>query len=76
VTILFGSAVTLFAVLLSDLATKRYMSVRESLVLFATAVLESVGYRQVNAWWGCVGTAQALRGGHGWGVMKRRAFET
>jgi cellulose synthase/poly-beta-1,6-N-acetylglucosamine synthase-like glycosyltransferase len=75
VSILTGLAVTLLAVLMSDVATRRYMGGRDLVLLVVVALLESVGYRQTNAWWGCVGTAQALSGRGGWGAMKRRAFE-
>jgi tetratricopeptide (TPR) repeat protein len=36
-------------------------------------IFEGFG-QQLNAWWGCVGTVQALTGKGGWGPMKRRAF--
>ena len=62
------------AVFLSDLGTRRYLSGRDLALLLATAVLENVGYRQLNSWWGCVGTVQAVTGKGGWGPMTRRAF--
>jgi len=75
VSVMFGTAATLMAVLLSDIATGRYMQGRDLALLFATVLLENCGYRQMNSWWGCVGTMQALTGrGGAWGVMKRRAF--
>jgi hypothetical protein len=43
-------------------------------LLIAVAILESIGYRQLNAVWGCIGTIQAMTGKGGWGTMKRRAF--
>jgi cellulose synthase/poly-beta-1,6-N-acetylglucosamine synthase-like glycosyltransferase len=73
-SILFGAAATLLAVLLSDVLTGRYMRGRDLMMLVAIAVFENFGYRQVNAWWGCVGTYQAMTGKGGWGAMKRRAF--
>ena len=73
-SILFGTAATFVAVFLSDIATRRYMSVRDLAILLAAAVLENAGYRQLNTWWGCVGTVQAMTGKHGWGTMTRRAF--
>jgi cellulose synthase/poly-beta-1,6-N-acetylglucosamine synthase-like glycosyltransferase len=77
VSILFGIAVTLVAVLLSDIATRRYMQGRDLALLIAVVLLENVGYRQVVSWWGVVGSIQSLTGtGGGWGVMKRRAFAT
>jgi len=76
VSILFGTASTLLAVLLSDIATRRYMRGRDLILLVAAAILENCGYRQLNSLWGCVGTFQAITGKGGWGVMKRRAFES
>jgi GT2 family glycosyltransferase len=39
------------------------------------AFCENYGYRQLNGWWGAVGTFQAVTGiGAGWGTMKRRSF--
>jgi cellulose synthase/poly-beta-1,6-N-acetylglucosamine synthase-like glycosyltransferase len=74
ISVLFGAATTLLAVLLSDLTARRYLRGRDLALLCAAAVLENVGYRQLNSWWGCVGTFQALTGKGGWGPMKRRAF--
>jgi cellulose synthase/poly-beta-1,6-N-acetylglucosamine synthase-like glycosyltransferase len=75
ISVMFGAAVTLVAVLLSDVATRRYMTGRDLVLLVAVVLLESCGYRQLNSWWGCVGTFQALSGKGGWGVMQRRAFK-
>lgn len=75
VSVLFGVAVTLLAVLLSDLATGRYMSGRDLRLLVVVALLENLGYRQLNSWWGCLGTVQAFTGQHGWGVIRRQVFD-
>jgi cellulose synthase/poly-beta-1,6-N-acetylglucosamine synthase-like glycosyltransferase len=74
VSVLLGAAVTLLAVLLSDVTSRQYVQGRDLALLVAVAILESFGYRQVNSLWGCVGTVQALTGKGGWGSMKRRAF--
>jgi cellulose synthase/poly-beta-1,6-N-acetylglucosamine synthase-like glycosyltransferase len=74
VSFLFGAAVTLVAIFLSDLATRRYLRGRDLALLIAAAILENLGYRQLNSWWGCVGTVQAITGKGGWGPMTRRAF--
>jgi cellulose synthase/poly-beta-1,6-N-acetylglucosamine synthase-like glycosyltransferase len=74
VSLLFGAASTLLAVLLSDVATRRYMRGRDLALLLTIAVVENFGYRQMNTWWGCVGTIQAMTGKQGWGAMKRRSF--
>jgi cellulose synthase/poly-beta-1,6-N-acetylglucosamine synthase-like glycosyltransferase len=75
VSVLLSMAVTFVAVLLSDVATRRYMRGRDLVPLLETIALEHCGYRQVNSWWACVGTVQALSGKGGWGTMKRRSFE-
>ena len=74
VSVLFGVAVTLLAVLLNDVTSRRYMRGRDLVLLVAVAILESFGYRQLNSLWGCVGTVQAMTGKGGWGSMKRKAF--
>jgi len=74
VSLLFGASTTLIAVFLSDVGTGRYLRGRDLAILLTAAVLENVGYRQLNAWWGCVGTAQAAAGKKGWGAMTRKAF--
>jgi len=71
---LFGVAVTLLAVLLNDVTSRRYMRAGELALLLAIAILESFGYRQLNSLWGCVGTVQAMTGKGGWGSMKRKTF--
>jgi hypothetical protein len=75
VSIMLGTSVTLMAVLLSDVATGRYTKGRDLALLVAAVLLENCGYRQMNSWWGCVGTVQAPSGTGGWGVMKRRGFD-
>jgi hypothetical protein len=74
VSVLFGVAVTLLAVLLNDVTSRQYMRGRDLALLAAVATLESFGYRQLNSLWGCVGTVQAMTGKGGWGSMKRKAF--
>lgn len=74
IVLLFGTAVTLLAVLMSDVATRRYLRGADLVLLVVVALTECFGYRQVNAWWACVGTVQALTGKSGWGPMTRRAF--
>jgi cellulose synthase/poly-beta-1,6-N-acetylglucosamine synthase-like glycosyltransferase len=74
-TIMLGTAVTLLALLLSDVATRRYMRGGDLARFVAVVLIECVGYRQLMSWWGCVGTVQALTGTGGWGAIKRRAFQ-
>jgi cellulose synthase/poly-beta-1,6-N-acetylglucosamine synthase-like glycosyltransferase len=72
-----------FAVLLSSLALMLeeisfhiYPRYRDLLILFAVAILENFGYRQINVIWRLQGTWQWLRGKQGgWGVMQRKGME-
>ena len=66
-SILFGAATTLVSVFLSDVSTRKYPGLRDLGLIAASAILENAGYRQLNSWWGCVGTVQAMTGKGGWG---------
>jgi cellulose synthase/poly-beta-1,6-N-acetylglucosamine synthase-like glycosyltransferase len=69
-----GMASTLLAVLLNDLALRRYTRPRELLGLLAAVAFEGFGYAQMNSVLSCIATVQAARGKGGWGTMKRRQF--
>ena len=73
-SILFGAATTLVSVFLSDVSARKYLRMGDLGLIVASAILEHAGYRQVNSWWGCVGTVQAMTGKGGWGPMTRKAF--
>jgi cellulose synthase/poly-beta-1,6-N-acetylglucosamine synthase-like glycosyltransferase len=75
IAVLCGTAVTFVAVLMSDVVTRKYMRRGDLALLVAVVVLENCGYRQLNAWWGLVGTLPSNTGRGGGGVMKRKAFE-
>ena len=74
-SVFFGIAVTLLAVLLNDVTSRRYMRGPDLVLFLAVAILENVGYRQLNSFWGCIGTWQSMTGKGGWGTMKRTAFQ-
>jgi cellulose synthase/poly-beta-1,6-N-acetylglucosamine synthase-like glycosyltransferase len=69
--VLLSAATTFAAVLLDDLIARRYPRARELAALGLAALVENLGYRQLLAWWGCVGTWQTARGTGGWGAIKR-----
>ena len=77
-SVLLSAACSFFAVLLNDLAFRRYRRPQDLVVLFMAAFAENVGYRQLVAWWKCVGTWQMLSGGGGgsWGSIKRKTLAT
>jgi hypothetical protein len=70
--VLLSAASSFLAVLLDDVTGRRYLRAREVSALGLSAFLENFGYRQITAWWGCVGTWQMLRGQGGWGSIKRK----
>jgi len=74
VSVLFGVATTLLAVLLNDVTARRYMRGPDLALLVVVAILEGFGYRQINSIWGCIGTFKALTGTGGWGAMNKTAF--
>jgi len=74
VSALFGASTTLIAVSLNDSVSRSYARTSDLAWLFVAALLENAGYRQMNAWWGLVGTVQVMTGKGGWGSMTRRAF--
>ncbi|NNM35356.1 MAG: glycosyltransferase family 2 protein [Gemmatimonadetes bacterium] len=73
-SVLLGVVMSLSAVVLEELAFGRYSSRRDLLWLFALAVLENLGYRQLNMVWRLKGLVRAIRGAQGWGRMERRGF--
>jgi cellulose synthase/poly-beta-1,6-N-acetylglucosamine synthase-like glycosyltransferase len=69
-----GTASTLLAVIINDFVMRRYARPRDFVSLMTVVIGENFGYLQLNSWWGCVGTVEALRGKTGWGTIKRRTF--
>ncbi len=47
---------------------------RDRLMLLLWGVLESLGYRQLTAFWRIRGRARHLRGHADWGAMEREGF--
>lgn len=74
VAIVLGIALSIAAVGLEELSFRRYPHLRDLLALFALAVLEGVGYRQISTLWRARGLVSALRRKKGWGEMTRKGF--
>lgn len=67
-----GVVLSTSALLLEELSFHVYPGLRSTLVLFAVAILENFGYRQLNAVWRLVGLLRWLGGGKAkWGEMRR-----
>jgi len=68
-----GVVLSTSALLLEELSFHVYPGLRSTLALFAVAVLENFGYRQLNALWRLIGLARwATRRRASWGEMRRR----
>lgn len=76
VSTLFGMALSVGAVLLEELTTRKYPCVRDLFSLLVAAAVESFGYRQLTAWWRLEGLVDSIRGKKGWGQMERKGFAT
>jgi cellulose synthase/poly-beta-1,6-N-acetylglucosamine synthase-like glycosyltransferase len=72
VAIGMGILLSVNGLLLETLSFRVYARKRDMLLMFAMAVLENLGYRQLNTLWRCRGMWQWFsRRKHNWGVMRR-----
>ena len=75
IAVAFGVLLSGFALLIEEMSFHVYSRKRDTLRLFAAAVLENLGYRQLNLVWRLAGTWQWLRGKKkAWGAMPRRGI--
>ncbi len=69
-----GIVLSTSALLLEELSFHMYPGLRSTLALFAVAIVENFGYRQLNAVWRLIGLVQWLSGRRAsWGEMRRQA---
>ena len=73
-SIVFGMILSVFAVLLEELTTRRYQRVSDVLLLVLFALLENIGFRQMHAWWRLKGLVDYLKGSKEWGEMVRKGI--
>lgn len=71
----FGMALSVAAIALEELIFRRYGRFQDLLRLVGLALIEGLGYRQLNSWWRIRGTISYFRGITEWGVMVRRGFD-
>jgi cellulose synthase/poly-beta-1,6-N-acetylglucosamine synthase-like glycosyltransferase len=71
-SLIYGALVSVLAVLLEDLAFRRYPRLRDLGLLLGGAILENLGYRQLTVWWRVRAFWEYFRGDLSWGVMERR----
>jgi cellulose synthase/poly-beta-1,6-N-acetylglucosamine synthase-like glycosyltransferase len=75
VSILIWILLSFCAVLLEEYALRRYERDADIAKLILYSVFESLGYRQLNAFWGCRALVDLARKKQGWGSMPRRGLE-
>ncbi len=74
VAFVLGVALSIAAVSLEELSFRRYPRFKDLLQLFALAVIENFGYRQLNIFWRVKGVFTYLSGSHSWGKMEHKGF--
>lgn len=70
----YGVLLSVASVVLEELTLRRYPKVRHLLILIASAVLESLGFRQLLTVWRAGAFLDVLRKTKGWGRMERKGF--
>jgi cellulose synthase/poly-beta-1,6-N-acetylglucosamine synthase-like glycosyltransferase len=70
--IMYMVLVSALAVLLEDMAFRRYPSFRDLGRLLIGAMLENFGFRQVTVWWRVRAFWEYWRGDLSWGAMERK----
>ncbi|MCS3685907.1 hypothetical protein GGP76_003288 [Salinibacter ruber] len=69
-------ALSLSAVTLEELTFRRYEKTADFAQLLFLPVVETFGYRQINAWWRVRGLWSYFRGNKEWGAMERAGFDS
>jgi len=73
--IVLGIVLSMGSLVLEELSFRRYHKIHHLVILFAYAVLENFGYRQLNTWWRFKGCLDYIVGKRGWGKMERKGFQ-
>jgi cellulose synthase/poly-beta-1,6-N-acetylglucosamine synthase-like glycosyltransferase len=75
VSFLLSVLLSIAAIMLEEYAVRRHERSRDIGRLVLYAVLENFGYRQLTAFYRCLGTFDLIRGRKDWGEMQRRGLE-
>ena len=76
VAVLYSILVSIAAIMLEEFAFRRYAKIQDLIRLGILAIIENVGYRQLNNWWRLRGLWDAFRGRSDWGEMTRKGMST
>jgi cellulose synthase/poly-beta-1,6-N-acetylglucosamine synthase-like glycosyltransferase len=71
----FGVFVSVASLVLEEIQLRRLPRARDLAILTLVAMLENLGYRQLNNFWRIRGWWQFLRKREGWGEMVRKGFQ-
>jgi cellulose synthase/poly-beta-1,6-N-acetylglucosamine synthase-like glycosyltransferase len=71
---LLSILLSIFAVLLDDIAFRRHARVRDLALLILVSIVENLGYRQITVWWRVCAFWEYWRGDAAWGQMERRGL--
>ena len=74
--VLYAGVLSIVAVLLDDLAFRRYRRTRELLSLASAALVEAVALRPLCSWWRVSAFPHHFRRDLSWGRMERTGFAT
>ena len=75
VSMLIWILLSFSAILLEEYAIRRYVHGRDIAKMVLYSLSESIGYRQLNAFWRCQAMVDLARRRKGWGTMPRRGLE-
>jgi cellulose synthase/poly-beta-1,6-N-acetylglucosamine synthase-like glycosyltransferase len=75
VSILLSVLLSIGAILLEEYAVRRHERSRDIARLVLYAVAENFGFRQLTAFYRCLGVIDLIRGRKDWGEMERRGLE-
>ena len=66
VAVILGMCLSVFSLVLEELSFHRYPKFRHLLNLIGVAIIENIGYRQLNSWWRIKGTWSFMRKKQNW----------
>lgn len=66
VSIVMGMCLSVFTLVLEEISFHRYPKFKHMIHLILVAVIENIGYRQLNSWWRIKGTWSYLRKNQNW----------
>jgi cellulose synthase/poly-beta-1,6-N-acetylglucosamine synthase-like glycosyltransferase len=74
VAIFLGTILSMSSLLLEAKSLRKYVNLRDTMILCLFALLESFGYRQAHSVWRVLGLKDHLLKKRGWGQPTRKAF--